>query len=361
MKSIMWLCDFCINPHYFIDYFISVKSTLHSGDKAYLVMVSIHFYIWLDLVCQYFVERICIYKKYLRNNKYFLGCFWLSYQRIMAPRSKLESVFPVGLERGGIKEELLNYWCYCPWIFFLVEFISEVMYVSLSFSLWEVICVYEYVCVCVHVHKHISVGAYMFECCMYLHSYLCVCLSINVDMCKCHCVCFYIHECAYVWVCACMGMYMCVYILCGGMFACDCIHLFMCVWVCAYVLVIQPPLVINYSVLLFSSFGSSLYLFRSSVSCWLFNMFTYSCSPCVYLLFWFLWRQDCNTFLNTVRPLQDIAQQFLLKPTKTIVLQWRASRVFDVCGLYPSSLFSSISVLFQKQTHSSPTAGVWWE
>lgn len=116
VKSIMWLCDFCINPHYFIDCFISVKSTLHSGDKAYLVMVSIHFYVWLDLVCQYFVERICIYKKYLCA--VFLGCFWLSYQRIMAPRSKLESVFPVGLERGGIKEELLNYWCYCPWIFF---------------------------------------------------------------------------------------------------------------------------------------------------------------------------------------------------------------------------------------------------
>lgn len=95
------------------------------------------------------------------------------------------------------------------------------MYVGLSVSLWEVICVYEYVCVCVRVHKHISVGAYMFECCMYLCSYLCVCLSINVDMCKCHCVCFYIHECAYVWVCARMGMYMCVYIILWG---------YVCMW-----------------------------------------------------------------------------------------------------------------------------------
>lgn len=184
-------------------------------------------------------------------------------------------------------------------------------------------------------------------------------ICVNATVCASTYMSVHMCECVHTWVC--MSICVCIYV-CGGMCTCDCIHLFfMCVWVCAHVLVIQPPLVINYSVLLFSSFESSLYLFRSSVSCWLFNLFTCSCSPYVYLLFWFLWRQDCNTFLNTVRPLQDIAQQFLLKPTKTIVLQWRASRVFDVCGLYPSSLFSSISVLFQKQAHSSPTAGVWWE
>lgn len=107
--------------------------------------------------------------------------------------------------------------------FFLVEFMSEVMYRGLSFSLWEVICVYEYVFVCVRVHKHISVGAHMVECCMYLRSCLCVCLCINVGMCTWDCVCFYVHDCAYVWVCAYMGMheYMCVYI---------CMWRYVCMW-----------------------------------------------------------------------------------------------------------------------------------
>lgn len=121
--------------------------------------------------------------------------------------------------------------------------------------------------VCMFVHK----------CMLWMHVTVCAYMYMTVHMC----------ECVHTWVY--MNICVCIYV-CGGMCACDCIHIFVCLWVyaCAYVLLIQPSLVINYSFLLFSSFGSSLYLFRSSsVSCRLFNLFTCSCSSYVYLLFWF--------------------------------------------------------------------------
>jgi hypothetical protein len=57
-------------------------------------MVYISFYMWLDLACQCFVERICIYihKKYLYA--VFSGCLWLWYQRIMVLHNKFKCVLP---------------------------------------------------------------------------------------------------------------------------------------------------------------------------------------------------------------------------------------------------------------------------
>ena len=44
----------------YIDKFFYVEPSLHLLDKANLIMVDDFFYVFLDLICQYFIEYFCI-------------------------------------------------------------------------------------------------------------------------------------------------------------------------------------------------------------------------------------------------------------------------------------------------------------
>jgi hypothetical protein len=45
----------------YIDRFPYIESSLHSWDEAYLIMVDDHFDVFLNLVCDNFIEYFCIY------------------------------------------------------------------------------------------------------------------------------------------------------------------------------------------------------------------------------------------------------------------------------------------------------------
>jgi hypothetical protein len=44
----------------YVDGFPSIKPSLHPWDEAYLVMMDDNFDVFLDSVCQYFIEDFCI-------------------------------------------------------------------------------------------------------------------------------------------------------------------------------------------------------------------------------------------------------------------------------------------------------------
>ncbi|ERE84587.1 hypothetical protein H671_2g5843 [Cricetulus griseus] len=44
----------------YIDGFSHVETTLHPWDEAYLIMVDDFSDVFLDLICQYFIEYFCI-------------------------------------------------------------------------------------------------------------------------------------------------------------------------------------------------------------------------------------------------------------------------------------------------------------
>ena len=59
----------------YIDSFLYVKPSLHLQDEVDLIIVDDFFYVFLDSVCQYFIEYFCIYVHELEWSVIlFLGC-----------------------------------------------------------------------------------------------------------------------------------------------------------------------------------------------------------------------------------------------------------------------------------------------
>ena len=44
----------------YIDGFLYIESSLHPWDEVYLIMMDDHFHVFLDSVCENFIEHFCI-------------------------------------------------------------------------------------------------------------------------------------------------------------------------------------------------------------------------------------------------------------------------------------------------------------
>ena len=70
---------------YIVSEFSYIEPTLHPWDEAYLVMVNDHFGVFLDLVCENFIEYFCIdiYKGNWSEVLFLCWVFvWFVYQRL---------------------------------------------------------------------------------------------------------------------------------------------------------------------------------------------------------------------------------------------------------------------------------------
>jgi hypothetical protein len=56
----MCFCPQFVNIVEYIDEFSYIKPSLHPWDEAYLIMVDDVFDLFLDSVCEYFIEYYCI-------------------------------------------------------------------------------------------------------------------------------------------------------------------------------------------------------------------------------------------------------------------------------------------------------------
>jgi hypothetical protein len=58
-----WACVFAFEFVYIVDYvdgFLYIIPSLHPWDEAYLVMMDDHFDVFLDSICEDFIEYFCI-------------------------------------------------------------------------------------------------------------------------------------------------------------------------------------------------------------------------------------------------------------------------------------------------------------